>query len=423
MRRRTFLETLVTGTAAAGSATLFPRSIAAAEHRVQTSAPIGMKITAVEPIMIQGARGYHAWNLVKVKSDQGIEGIGEGFAFAYGKLDNAKIIHGHIRLLGESIVGTNPVAIQSFLTAAWSMAPEREDAKYWAAAIAAIETALWDIFGKSVNLPVHALLGGKVRQRIPLYANHGVFFDDERSHLEYLEDFGGLVQRVLSLKEAGYKMFKWDPFSEGGNPGAKLISERVAAVAKVREAVGPDYEIGIDAHGRFDIEGAILAAKAMEPLKIGFFEEPVDFKYPSWFPRIADSTSIPLATGEHLARRAQAAEILKTGAIRFIQPELGNFGGILETMRAASMSESFNVRFLPHNYCGPIVTRALMQVSCVLTNLHYMEYAACGKSPPWERELIDPPNQVVNGQMKVPDGPGLGFRLNEDLVMKRRIHL
>lgn len=422
MHRRSFLETLVTGTVFS-SATFFPRSISAVEAKIQTSAPSGMEITAVEPIMIQGARGYHAWNLVKVKSDQGIEGIGEGFSFAYGKLDKAKIIHGHIRNLGESIVGANPLAIQSFLKTAWSMAPEREDPKYWAAAIAAIETALWDVFGKSMNLPVHALLGGKIRHRIPLYANHGVFFDDERRYIDYRKDFGRLVERVLSMKEAGYKMFKWDPFSEGGNPGPQLISKRVAAIAKVREAVGPDYEIGIDAHGRFDTEGAILAAKAMEPLKVKFFEEPVNFKNPSWFPRIAESTSIPLATGEHLARRAQAAEILKTGAIQFIQPELGNFGGILETMRAASMSESFNVRFLPHNYCGPILTRALMQVSCVVTNLHYMEYAACGKSAPWERELIDPPNQVENGKMKVPGGPGLGFQLNHDLVMKRRINL
>ena len=418
MKRRDFIGAIAGGTL--GSASL-PQLDRAAENAERAAEAIQIKIVEVEPIMIRGARGYLAWNLVRVRTNQAIDGIGEGFAFAYSDLGSPHRIHDHIKELGEQIVGANPLRIGTFLQRSAASFPQGASHRYWVAAITAIEIALWDIFGKATDLPIHALIGGQVRDRIPLYANHGSFFTDDLSRIDVRKDFDGLVERVLAMKQAGFKLFKWDPFWEGDNPGRDAIKRRVEAVARVREAVGPNFEIGIDAHGRFNLSGAILAAKAMEPFKIRFFEEPVHFSHPEQFASIAGATSIPLATGEHLSRNTQVANVLRTDAIRYLQPEIGNIGGILETTRIAAMAEAFGLELCPHNYCGPIVTRALMQVCSVIPNLFYMEYAACGNASAWERALIEPPNQVEHGQMIVPMQPGLGFALNEDLVRKRRI--
>jgi len=256
---------------------------------------------------------------------------------------------------------------------------------------------------------IHALLGGAVRSHIPLYADHGVFargFD---------------VDRILAMKEAGFGMFKWDPFQGGGNPGEKAIRRQVEQVVKVREAVGPDYRLAIDAHGRFNVDGAIIAAKAMEPLKIVFFEEPVNFRHPEWFEPIAASTSIPLSTGEMVTCRQEVAAYLKTGALAFFQPEVGTNGGILETVKVAAMCEPFGIRIATHDWCGPIVSRAAAHACAVIPNLLYQEWASCAAEDKWEQELLDPPTEVKNGQIVLTDRPGLGSKLNEKLVKERLI--
>ena len=291
-----------------------------------------LKITDVEPLVIRGTRGYHAWQLLRIRTNQGIEGVGEGFAFAYGGLEQVRKIHGFINQLARQIVGTSPLQIEAFLQRSATLLPPGATPRYWYAAVAAIEIAMWDILGKVVDLPVYALLGGKVRNRIPLYANHGAFFTDDRSYIDVLSSSTELIQVVEATRKAGYGMFKWDPFQAGGNPGRAEIDKRIAIVSEVRDAVGTDFRIAIDAHGRFDVAGAKMAAQALEPLDIFFFEEPTNFLHPKRFRPVAESTSIPLATGEHLSTRTQVADVLRSESVHYLQPEIGNNGGIFETL-------------------------------------------------------------------------------------------
>jgi len=366
-----------------------------------------VKVAAVEPFLIEGTRGYTAWTLVRVRTDNGLEGIGEGFSFGWGDSDAPATIGRHIEQLGERVVGTDLRRIEFFAEEALANAPE--GAQHWSSAVSAIEIALWDIAGKAAGLPVHALIGGADRDCIPLYADHGAFRDEFD------------LDRILAVKDAGFEMFKWDPFREGGDPGAEAIAECVEEVAAVRDAVGPDYKLAIDAHGRFNLEGAKLAAEALEPFDPIFFEDPMPLDDPAGFQELSRCTSLPLATGELAESRDVLREFLATGALSVWQPEVGNNGGIVETMKVAAMCETFDVQVAPHTWCGPVVTRAATHVSAAVSNLLYQEWASVAPEDAWERDLIDPPPEIKDGRLVLPDGPGLGFTLNEDLVEQRRI--
>jgi len=298
-----------------------------------------VKIAAVEPLLIKGTRGYSAWTLVRVRTGEGIGGIGEGFSFGWGNADAPAAIKAHMEELGERIVGADPRRIQLFVHDALASAPE--GAQHWSSAVSAIEIALWDIAGKAAGLPVYAMLGGAVRDRIPLYADHGVFKD------------GFDVGRILAMKHAGFEMFKWDPFREGGNPGAEAIAACTEDVAAVRDAVGPDYKLAIDAHGRFNLEGAKLAAKALEPFGPVFFEDPMQLGDPGGFSELSQYTSLPLATGELAESRDVLRAFLAAGGLSVWQPEVGNNGGILETMKAAAMCETFGIEVPRTTGAGP----------------------------------------------------------------------
>lgn len=359
-----------------------------------------VKITSVEPFLMRGARGYQAWCMVRVQTDLGIEGIGEGFSWGYGNLTFPRRVHEYMQVLGGRLAGKSPWQIQAFVHDA--QANPAEHAREWHSAVSGIEIALWDIAGKLANLPVYQMLGGKVREAIPLYANHGIFFDADASY-----NFN--IDRIVHARQAGYRMFKWDPGMDFDQ------------VREARQVIGRDYRLAIDQHGRNDFDGAVAAAKALQPLDVVFLDDPVPCARLDLYRQLVEITSIPLATGENFTTRREVHDFLASGAIRFLQPEIGANGGIMETVKVAAMAETSGVGLYPHNWCGPVVTRALAHAACVVPNLVMMEYAACSPAPDvqWEHELIDPPNRVIDGFMAVPEGPGLGFTLNEALVAGR----
>ena len=363
-----------------------------------------IKIERVIPITLGGTRGYKEWVIVRVLTDQGIEGIGEGFTWA----GRAAPIRSRIESIGEQIAGGGPVEIEGFLTRFLLQATDRN----WYAAISAIEIALWDIVGKMADLPIFSLLGGPVRNEIPLYADHGLF-DGAKSWEEQ-------VDRVLAAKEAGFRMFKWDPFVGMDSHDVKELGKRVDQVGQVRKAVGDGYQLAIDAHNRFDEAGAIRAARILEPLDILFFEAPTEDD-PGTLKKVAGATSIPLATGELTTNRREAKELLDSGALSVFQPEVGTNGGILESCKTAALAELYDVKIATHNWCGPILTRAASQVCARTPNLLYQEYAGGAPRNEWENHLLDPPTRIKDGRIMLPDGPGLGFELNEKLLASRRI--
>ena len=341
---------------------------------------------------------------MRIRTDQGIDGIGEGFAWS----GHAAPICRHIDTMGQQIGNTSPVEIETFLQ---RTIPEAKDRNEFAA-ISAIEIALWDIIGQVAGLPIHSLLGGPLHKEIPLYADHGLFDGAET----WEEQF----EQILAAKEAGFAMFKWDPFASNGTPDPKELSREVDRVVQVRDAVGDDYALAIDAHNRFSVDGAIMAAKALEPLGIFFFEAPTNDD-PEMLKQIADATSIPLATGELTCTQGEAKALLDSGALSYFQPEVGTNGGILASCKMANLAELYGAKVATHNWCGPIVTRAAAHVCARTPNLLYQEYAGGAPCNVWEHELLDPPTRIEKGFAILPDGPGLGSELNEKLLESRRI--
>ena len=365
-----------------------------------------IKINKVSPITLKATRWYKEWVIVRILTDQGIEGVGEGFTWS----GQASTIRTHIETIGQQIVGNSPIEIETFLNRFYfSKSTDRN----WCAAISAIEIALWDIVGKLAGLPVFALLGGPFRKEIPLYADHGVF--------DGTENWEDQLERILQAKEAGFKMFKWDPFAGKGELNAKELRIQIDKVEEVREAVGSDYPLAIDAHNRFNVNGAIMAAKELESLNILFFEAPTKDD-PEMLKKVADATSIPLATGELTSSRQDTKILLDSGAIKVFQPEVGTNGGILESCKTGDLAELYNVKIATHNWCGPIVTRAAAHVCARTKNLFYQEYAGGAPNNDWENELLEPSMQIENGHLVLHQGPGLGFKLNEKLLASRQIN-
>ncbi len=375
---------------------------------VQAADPV--KITAVEPLVLHGRSdpGSRPWVWTRLRTDQGLTGYGECYAWMLerGKLKIPDIV----RDIGEQITGESAVAIESLRQRFWTLGSNLE----WFAALATIEIAMWDILGQAAGLPVHALLGGRVRERIPVYANHSTFT---------ARDTPSRVESAIQAKEMGFKTFKWDPFVERGAPSESAIAKEVEQVRAIHDAVSPSMRIAIDAHGRYtSVEAAVAAAQLIEPFDPLFFEEPTQRGQPGLLPWVAAETPIPLAVGEMHRTVAEAKEWLDTRVLSVLQPEVGNDGGILETYQMAALADTYGVRLAPHGWVGPIAVRAAAQVCAVIPNLLVQEYPGSRPDHRWTQELIDPANDVVDGELVVPAGPGLGFQVVEKEIDRIRIN-
>lgn len=268
----------------------------------------------------------------------------------------------------------------------------------WGSAVSCLEIAIWDLLGKMANQPIHVLLGGAIRNRVPLYANHAVFKGKGPPWFE----------RILKIKELGFDMFKWDPFR--GKPSSEReIRKQLEPVEKVRDALGADFKIAIDAHARWDnLEGPKIAAKAMEPLGITFFEEPFSHSKIELHDELAKSTSIPIASGEHMTHLDEVRDLVSSGGISYFQPEVGNLGGISSCNKACAISDAYNVKVSTHNWCGPIGTLATLQLTSVIPNLFRQEWPHLSGGEDWEISIVAPALKVENGHLILPQEPGIG---------------
>lgn len=373
-----------------------------------------IKVTSVEPFMIKGARRYNAWNMVRIRTEQGVEGVGEGFALhGWGKIEGPRCVNGYMQEMAAVLVGKNISSPEEFYSSVVIPGANKENGDYWFCAAAAIEIALWDIYGKLEGKPVWALLGKKVRDTIPVYADHGVFFKNDTK-------FKYDPNRIVWTKAKGYRMFKWDPFGGRGDVSEEKIKSDVAQIAEVRRMVGPDFALAIDAHGRYSTESAIIAAKAMESENISFFEAPTKLSNIDGYKAIAAATKIPLAEGEYACRLSQFESIIDSGAVSIIQPDLG-VCGLLTALKASRLANEKGIKVCPHIWCGPVIARAAMHLATVVPNLDFMEFGACSPDITWENDLISPANVVADGKLDIPTGVGLGFTLNDSLVQERLI--
>ncbi len=274
-------------------------------------------------------------------------------------------------------------------------------------AIATIEIACWDIVGQALGQPVYQLLGGAVRDRIKAYANG--WYTVERTP----QEFHQAARRVI---EKGYRALKVDPFGAGFyelEHGEKIRA--IALVEAVRDAIGADTELLIEMHGRFSPAIAVEIAHELEPFKPSWIEEPVPPENLAALKKVAEKVTIPVATGERIHTRYDYRQLFELQAADIIQPDITHFGGLLETKKLAAWAETYYMLVAPHNVGGPVSTAAALHFAASTPNFKIQEHFN-DFTEEWVKSAAPGNPEVVDGYFALPQGPGLGVKLNEDVV-------
>ncbi|WP_433798452.1 mandelate racemase/muconate lactonizing enzyme family protein [Actinomycetospora sp. CA-084318] len=361
-----------------------------------------MKITAVETHVL--GTPWRDLTFVVLHTDEGLTGVGET-----RMLGHTAALGGYLAEAGpRHVVGHDPFDLEA-LVQRMKYGDYGRAGEIVMSGIACVEMACWDIVGKALGQPVWRLLGGKVRESIPAYANG--WYTVERTP----EEFAGAARTVV---DRGYRALKFDPFGPGQwqlEPAERRHC--VALAAAVREAVGPDVQILIEMHGRFAPSEAIRIAAMLTDAGVdpSWIEEPVPPANLSALTQVAAHTDIPIATGERIHDRVEFREIFENRSVDVIQPDIGHLGGIAETRKLAATAETHYTLIAPHNVGGPVLTAANLHLAACTPNFmiqeHFNDFAdehvkqAAPGCPP-----------VVDGAFALPTAPGLGVELDLNFV-------
>ena len=359
-----------------------------------------MKITHVDTFVL--GTPWRDLTYVRVRTDDGLVGAGET-----RMLGHTEALRGYLReTAGRHVIGSDPFDVESLV---WRMkhGDYGRAGEIVMSGIACVEMACWDIVGKALGQPVWRLLGGKVRDRIKAYANG--WYTVERTP----EEFHAAARKVV---EQGYRALKFDPFGPGRwelEPDERRRS--VALVEAVRDAVGPDVEILVEMHGRFTPAEAVRIAAELRHFEPSWIEEPVPPENFEALSQVARKVNIPVATGERVHDRIEYRELFARQAADIIQPDIGHFGGILETRKVAATAETHYVLVAPHNVGGPVLTAANLHLAAVLPNFKIQEHFNDIADQHVKQAAPGQP-EVDDGHFALPQTPGLGVELDVDFV-------
>lgn len=360
-----------------------------------------MKISDVKIYTLDAFRTN--WAFVKVETDEGLYGWGEA---TLGTQEMA--LEGCVNDFKRLIVGRDAHEIERMMFEVYRDC-------YWKggpvmmSALSGVEIALWDIAGKELGVPVHRLLGGKVRDKVKMYAN--AWFSSARAPADFAE-------AAKKVKAIGIKALKWDPF---GKAHLTLTREEmdaaIAKVAAVREAVGAEMEILIECHGRFNTYTAVQASKELAPFKPMLMEEPVVPDNNDSLAWVRDHSAVPIAAGERFYGKYAWQDVLRKNGVDIAQPDIFHNGGIFESKKVAAMCEANHVPVSFHNPSGPISNAAILQLAATTPNflIHEMMLTDGGF-----RKLVTNENvKFEDGCLVIGDKPGLGIDVNVEEVLKR----
>ena len=356
------------------------------------------------------------WLFVRIDTDAGISGWGEGSLQYKDAALEAEILD-----FGKFLEGKDPRRIDWI----WSSLYRRVT---WAggpvsmSAISAIDLALWDLKAKSLDIPVWELAGGMHREKVRVYAN-GWFEDLSESVPGVPAETVARqaspelhAEAALRLKDAGWTALKFYPFGGPQTITPQRIQHGIDLVRAVRDAVGPDMEIGIDVRARLDPWSAGRVAQQLEQFNIAWMEEPILYDNIEAMAEFARSVNVPVSTGEQLYNRWEFRPLLATNTIRMIQPDICHCGGFSETRKIANMAETYYVPVAPHNSNGPISTLASLHLDMSIPNAFMQEIFVSFIDR--YQEVLTNPIDISDGHATVPSGPGWGADIDLDVLVK-----
>ncbi len=386
--------------------------------------PGPLKIVKVEPYIMQVHRGPDGklrgnyYLFCRIQTDNGITGWGEGTNFP-----KVATIATEIEMLKPYVVGQSAWDIEKI----WHTLYRGRNAMHGSAvqsAISAVDIALWDIVAQKVNVPLYKLLGGKINDRIKIYTSYR-WGQIPRTAEAY-------KKRTQELVAEGAIAGKWDPFFDepytpGISPNERLDFSRQATLKTIQEvaemvrgirAGGPQFEICVEAHAKFNTASAVRIAKALEPYNPMFFEEPVPPENVDAMLEVQRATSIPIAAGERLKSRLQTREYLERQAFRIYQPDVARAGGITEFRKLAALAENHFIPVAPHNPNGPVCLAAHLHLSAALSNFFILEEG--NTNPDLNRQLFGS-WQDSRAYFLPPESPGLGLRFSDAFLRDHAI--
>ncbi|MBM3959390.1 MAG: mandelate racemase/muconate lactonizing enzyme family protein [SAR202 cluster bacterium] len=369
-----------------------------------------MKITAIRPWLVKTKTSY--WGeliFVEVSTDEGITGWGEVTSTfpAANRTVCSTITH-----LSSVLVGEDPTKIERLWHKAFRVFTYMGSRGASTHAISGIDIALWDILGKSLGKPIHALLGGAVRDSVDLYTHPGRYTTPKEAAAE-----------AKLIKDSGHMALKMDPFPQmpeekDGYLSGKMTGEaedRAAeTIAAVRAVVGPHIEILIDAHGRFDVPTAIRLANRLAEYKIGWFEEPVPVESYHALRQVKNQLKVPISVGERIHTRWEFIPIFENELADYVMPDVTWTGGISELKKISTMAEAYYVPVSPHDASGPINVLAGAHVMMTVPNFYRLETSRY-KLDAYD-VFIDEPLNIRSGKLIMPERPGLGIEMNREYL-------
>jgi galactonate dehydratase len=380
-----------------------------------------MKITAIVPWLVKVEASYWGEYLfVEVRTDDGLSGWGE--ITTTTKIAN-RAVGAMLRQLNDLLVGDDPTKIESLwhkTFRAFTYMGSRGAASH---VVSGVDIALWDILGKSRGLPIYEMLGGPVRDDILIYTH------PDQSKFASRE---GVVEEIRAIIESGHDAIKFDPFPyyEGhaghmhgyldGELSKKGEREAAELTALIRETVGPDVEILIDAHGRFDVPTAIRLCRALEDAgQIDWFEEPVPVESYNALRQVRERVSAAISVGERLHTRWEFVPIFENRLADYVMPDVTWTGGITELKKIAILAEAYYVPITPHDASGPINVVAGAQVMMTVPNFYRIETSRYDLSH--YNKLIEEPLDNRGGRIRLNTKPGLGVAMNLDYLRRNAL--
>jgi galactonate dehydratase len=358
-----------------------------------------MKITDYKAYAVHGT--YSDYIFTKVFTDEGIYGVGEA---TIEWKTNATI--GAFEDLRPYVLGADPTRIELFFFECFRQS-------YWhtdpctLSAIAALEMACVDITGKKYGIPAHQLFGGTVHDKIKVYINGW------SAQAKTPAEFAVAAKKAVA---EGAKALKWDFFGKSYlNITHEAMDRAVNSMAAVREAVGPDIDLLIEAHGRFNVHTALKVANAMAPYNPIFIEEPTLTDIVEDTIAVHDTSPVPIAAGERLFGKTMFRELIDRNGVDYVQPDMMHCGGMNELKKIGIMAEVHNIQIAPHNPSGPVAAAAYIQVCSTMPNFEFLEIMV---GSTFRSEITTEKLIIEDGYVNVPDTPGLGIDIHEEVFAK-----
>ncbi|MGR3812227.1 mandelate racemase/muconate lactonizing enzyme family protein [Jiulongibacter sp. NS-SX5] len=411
--RRNFLHkaaisTAMAATPLAGFGATFEKAI---DRTPKSSSPSDLKITDIKCGYIRNGGSL----FVKIYTNQDIIGHGEG-------VDAVAGTYHLVKRMGNFIKGQSPLNVHRlFETIRKAGFFQGAQSGMYLAVLTAIETALWDLAGKALGLPVYQLLGGKFRDSVRVYMDTALY----QSRLPKPEDFAAAAKEAVDMGFTAVKFDldqandpnKYDRFNWTASPAE--LQRMYDQMSATREAVGQKIDICADMHGRYDAITGERVAKMLEPLNLMWLEEPVPAENTDAYKKITASTSTPICAGENHYLTYGFRPLLEAGAVDIIMPDLQKCGGLGEGQRISNLANTYYVPFAPHMVASYLGAMASAHVCASVPNFMIMEWQIYFHKNKMFQEIVHFEGEAVeNGFIRVRDIPGIGVEINEEGMKK-----